>query len=275
MTVVKRVARLLLLIVLTTGATLWLRQPAMLFYPVTELVATPFDVGLAYEEVKLSADSIELHGWYLPNPGSERTLLFFHGNAGNISHRLDSLQIFHRLGLNVLIIDYRGYGRSGGTPSEEGLYQDGKAAWRYLTERRGDKAENIVIFGRSLGAAVAARMAEQEQPAALIIESGFTSVKAMAREHFPLLSWMTPLRYRFDTEEALGKVHCPVLVAHSREDEISPFAFGEKLFQAAHEPKRFLTLKGDHNSGFLQSQPAYEEGLRAFLSQLVFHPNTK
>lgn len=276
MIVVKRAIRFLLLIVLAASGTLWLRQPGMLFYPSTELVVTPADAGLEYEEVKLSAaDGIELHGWYLPNPGSRRTLLFFHGNGGNISHRLDSLLIFHRLGLNTLIIDYRGYGKSSGTPSEQGLYRDGDAAWQYLIDQRGFKPEEIVVMGRSLGGAVAVWLAAKQQPAALIVESSFTSVREMARDLFPLLSRLTPLRYRFNSAAALTRVHCPVLIAHSREDEIIPYVFGENLYLVANEPKRFLTLKGDHNGGFLLSQPLYEEGLRAFLSRLVFHDVTE
>jgi len=266
-----RAARFLVVILVAVAATIWFRQPAMIFYPMPNLVATPTEWGLAYEEVTLtSADGVKLNGWYLPYPGSKRTLLFLHGNAGNISHRGDSLRIFHRLGLNVLIFDYRGYGKSEGRPSEAGLYQDAEAAWRYLVEARKVPAEDIVLFGRSLGGAVAARLAVQHEPAGLILESSFTSATEMARAAFPLLSRLTLLRYEFNSLEALQSIHCPVLVVHSPDDEIIPYALGEKLYQTADMPKRFLILHGDHNSGFLQSQPAYEKGLRDFLVEAVF-----
>jgi uncharacterized protein len=269
--VIKRVLRLVVFVVLAIGGTLWLRQPAMIFYPSERVELTPADWGLSYEEVKLTtADGVGLQGWYLPAPAGERTLLFFHGNAGNISHRGESLLIFHRLGLNTLIIDYRGYGRSEGSPSEEGLYRDAEAAWRYLVEQRGRTAQDIVIFGRSLGGAVAVQLAAKEQPAGLIVESSFSSAREFAHLAFPLLSRLTPLRFEFDAAAALADVHCPVLVAHSPDDEIIPYVLGEKLYQAANTPKRFLTMRGDHNSGFLQNQGEYERGLRAFLAESVF-----
>jgi len=264
--------QLALLFLLVFSGMLYLRQPSMIFLPSRTLDATPADWGLAYEEVSLtSADGIRLHGWYLPHDGSRRTLLFFHGNAGNISHRGESLRIFHRLGLNVLIIDYRGYGRSEGRPSEAGLDQDGEAAWHYLIKRRGLDAQDIVLFGRSLGGVVAARLAAKVQPAGLILESSFSSARELAQRVFPLLSRLTPLRYDFNAAAALAEVHCPVLVVHSRGDEMIPYALGEKLYQAANEPKRFLLLQGDHNAGFILSQPHYEQGLQAFLAQAVYH----
>jgi pimeloyl-ACP methyl ester carboxylesterase len=130
----------------------YLLQPRMVFFPDDRLMATPADWGLVYEEVWLeSEDGVRLHGWYLPHPGSGRVLLFFHGNAGNISHRRASVEIFHRLGLNLLIFDYRGYGLSQGRPSEQGLYRDAATVWRYLTRERGFRERDILIFGRSLG----------------------------------------------------------------------------------------------------------------------------
>jgi fermentation-respiration switch protein FrsA (DUF1100 family) len=264
---------LAILLLLLFSGFLYLQQPSMIFFPSRTLEATPADWGLAYEEVGLSSsDGVRLHGWYLPREGSHRALLFFHGNAGNISHRGESLAIFHRLGLNVLIIDYRGYGQSEGRPSEEGLYRDARAAWQYLVAQRGFQAKDIVLFGRSLGGAVAARLATEVQPAGLILESSFSSARELADALLPLLSRLTPLRYDFNAAAALADVHCPVLVVHSPADEIIPYALGEKLYQAANEPKRFLPLYGDHNAGFSLSQPGYEEGLAGFLDQLVYPP---
>lgn len=266
----KFVARLLLLL-LVFGGVLYLRQPAMIFYPHNTLLFTPADWGLEYEEVHLtSSDGVNVYGWYLPSKAAQGTLLFLHGNGGNISHRGESLRIFHRLGLNVLIIDYRGYGKSDGEPSEAGLYRDARAGWRYLRQERGRKPEEIVIFGRSLGGTVAARLASEVQPAGVIIESSFSSARDMAQELFPWLSYLTVIRYDFDAADALGKVHVPLLMLHSPDDEIIPYHLGRKLYQAANEPKFFQPLRGDHNSGFLQSQPEYEQTLQHFLAMQVY-----
>ena len=139
---------------------LFLRQPAMVFFPESRLDQSPADWGLAYEDVWIeTSDGVRLHGWFLPYSGARRVVLFFHGNAGNISHRRETLEILHHLGVNVLIFDYRGYGRSGGQPSEQGLYRDARAAWRWLREHRHHREEEILLFGRSLGGVVAARLA--------------------------------------------------------------------------------------------------------------------
>jgi fermentation-respiration switch protein FrsA (DUF1100 family) len=246
-----------------------LQQPGMIFFPYRQLDAVPSDWGYAYQDVSvITDDRVRLHGWYIPRPQAQRVVLFFHGNAGNISHRGDSIAIFHRLGLNVFIFDYRGYGRSEGSPSEPGLYRDAAAAWRYLTETRGFDPGQIVLFGRSLGGAVAAQLAATQQPAALILESTLSSARDFARSVFPLLSRLVVVRYDFDTVASLARVHCPVLVIHSPADEIMPFALGEKVYAAAGEPKRLVKLQGDHNGGFLQSQPGYERQLDAFFKDL-------
>lgn len=253
--------------VVALNVWMYFAQPAMVFYPTRDLDATPSDWGLAYEDVDLRApDGVHLHGWYVPRTGSKRVVLFLHGNAGNISHRGDSIAIFHRLGLNVLIVDYRGYGQSSGKPSEAGLYRDALTAWRYLTDTRGIDAGHIIVFGRSLGGAVAAELATQVRPGALILESTFESARSMARAAFPVLSHLIVLRYRFDTHSRIQRVRCPVLVVHSAEDEIIPYYMGQRIFEAANQPKEMLTLRGDHNMGFIESQPEYERALGAFLA---------
>jgi len=237
--------------------------------PGRELVTTPAAAGLVYQEVFLvTADNVRLHGWFVPAAQNSRTVLFFHGNAGNISHRLESLQIFHRLGLATLIIDYRGYGRSEGSPSEAGLYRDAEAALRYLTERRGIPAQDIVVFGRSLGGAVAAWLAAHHALGALIVESSFTSVPERAAELYPWLPVRVLSRLNYDTQAYLQKVTCPVLIIHSPDDEIIPFQHGQRLLEAAREPKQWLVISGDHNSGFLHSGKHYENGIRNFLYSL-------
>jgi len=227
----------------------------------------PDSIGLAFEPVDIiTEDGIKLHGWYVPAPKRRGVVLFFHGNAGNISHRLDSLKIFNELNLDTLIFDYRGYGRSEGKVSEQGTYRDGEAAWRYLREKRGIPAAEIVLFGRSLGAAIAAYVASRHRPGALILESGFISVPDMAAALYPWLPARRLARIKYPTGEYLRTASCPVLIVHGRDDEIIPFEQGRKLFELAGEPKHFLELRGGHNDGFLVSGRRYLDGFDDFLN---------
>lgn len=247
-------------------------QSGMLFLPdlpEREVRSSPAAIGLAFEPLSLkTVDGETLDGWYIPAPNARGSLLFFHGNAGNISHRLDSIAIFHRLGLNVLIFDYRGYGRSTGKPSEQGTYRDAEAAWHHLLEQRGVPPGEVLLFGRSLGGSVATWLATQVEPAGLIVESSFTSVPAMGAELYPWLPvrWLSRLKY--DSEALIGSVKAPVLVIHSAQDEIIPFHHGQALFEAAAEPKSMLEISGGHNDGFMVSGERYRQGMAAFLDQL-------
>jgi fermentation-respiration switch protein FrsA (DUF1100 family) len=193
-------------------------------------------------------------------------VIICHGNGGNIGGRLHPISLFHELGLNVLIFDYRGYGGSAGKPSEEGTYQDACAAWQHLTEKRNTPPDKIVVFGRSLGGAVAAGLAERVTPAALILEATFTSVPEMGTRLYPWLPIRLLSRYRYNTLARLEQIHCPVLIAHSRGDNMIPFEQGRKLFAAAREPKIFFELTGDHNEGEVLTPPAYQQTLDTFLT---------
>lgn len=256
----------LLLLALASAGCSW--QSGIVYQPSRELVRTPADAGMRYEDVVLqAADGVELHGWFVPAPARSRgAVLFCHGNAGNISHRLESIAVFRALGLDVLIFDYRGYGRSGGEPAEEGTYLDARAAWDHLVGKRGVPPERVVVFGRSLGGAIAAHLAAERTPRALILESAFSSVPDLASD----LSWL-PLRwiacFDYETAESVKAVKCPVLVVHSREDEVVPFAHGERIFSAAPAPKSFLEIRGSHNAGWRQSLRTYFDGLRRFLDR--------
>jgi fermentation-respiration switch protein FrsA (DUF1100 family) len=250
---------------LFSGWLYW-QQPGMIFYPVKAMSETPRAWGLEYEDVFIhTEDGIKLHGWYIPMPGAKHTVLFFHGNAGNISQRGDSIEIFHRLGLNVFIFDYRGYGQSEGRPGEKGLYADARAAWRYLIQDKGIAPGNVILFGRSLGGAVATHLAAEAGPGTLILESTFNSVRGMAQEVFPIMSYLVPLRYAFDTEVTIKQVRVPLLVIHSTEDEIIPYKLGRRVYEAANQPKVFMKITGGHNDGFLRSQPHYEKAMMGFL----------
>lgn len=249
---------------------MYFQQPHMIFFPMSKLYQTPDNWGLEYENVSFTTeDQVKLHGWFLPNAESDNVLLFFHGNAGNISHRRDSIEIFHRLGLNVFIFDYRGYGQSEGKPDEQGLYRDANAAWHYLTEDKGFDADSIILFGRSLGGAVAAKLAAEVQAQGLMLESTLSSAREFAREVFKILSRLVVIRYDFNTLKHIQKVNCPVLVLHSPDDEIMPYRLGRKVYESANQPKQFVRMRGDHNTGFFLSQPEYEQEMARWLRAIT------
>ena len=253
-------------------AFVYFRQASMLYLPdlpSRQLDASPDDIGLEFEDVWLEAsDGVKTHGWFVPG-GSGRTALYFHGNAGNISHRLYTIQQLHELGLSVLIVDYRGYGRSEGKPLEKGLYKDAEAAWTYLTSVRGIADKDIVILGRSLGASVAAWIAARNAPAALIVDSAFTSVPDVAADVYPWLPVRLLSRFQHATGSYVVEADAPILVVHSRNDEIIPFHHGESIFAAANEPKTFLELRGGHNDAHFTSESIYLDGLRQFLESIA------
>jgi hypothetical protein len=245
---------------------LYLFQPKFIYFPLSEIDYTPDMAGLAYEDVYFKTeDNVELNGWYIPVEGAKNTLLFFHGNGGNISHRLDSLKIFNELGLSVFIIDYRGYGQSQGTTSEQGTYRDAEAAWRYLTESRDIADKDIIVFGRSMGGAVATWLSNQYTPSLLILESTFTSVADMAKHYYPYLPTTLLARIKYASIDRIDAIQCPILFSHSQSDEIVPFELGVQLFEQAQEPKMFLQLKGGHNDGFIVTGRSYVNGIKEFL----------
>lgn len=262
--------KLLTIIVVLAIVYLFLRwfERANVWMPFSRLVASPSDIGLPYEDVLFhSEDGVELHGWFLPHPTARASLLFCHGNAGNVSHRLESLRQFHSLHLSVFIFDYRGYGLSRGRPSETGTYRDATAAYHWLRKRESQLP--VVLFGRSLGAAIAADLAANVDAAAFIFESGFTSVPDIGAELFPLLPvrWLSAIRY--DSLKKIPFIDMPLLVIHSPQDEIVSFRHGQAIYEAANDPKRFLELRGGHNDGFLFAEPDYLQGIDNFLDEYV------
>jgi len=249
-------------------AFVYVRQPKMLYFPTREIEQTPAAIGLSFDEVRLkTADGLSIAAWHIPAPDARAVLLFCHGNGGNISHRLDSIRIFHDLGLSVLIFDYRGYGMSEGEPTEKGTYLDAEAAWNFLVKEKGVDPARIVIFGRSLGSAVAAELAMRRKAGALIIESGFSSITDIGRKYYPHMPVSLITRFHYATVDKVGSLALPKLFIHSPEDEIIPYAQGMKLYERAAEPKEFLTLRGGHNEGFLLSGELYINGLQQFIAK--------
>ncbi|MBD3368730.1 alpha/beta fold hydrolase [Candidatus Fermentibacteria bacterium] len=243
-------------------------QSRLIYFPEQDLIATPSDVGLNYEDLTLTtSDGVAINAWFVPSDVEGPVVLFCHGNAGNISHRLDTIQLLHDLGLSVLIFDYRGYGNSEGSLSEEGTYRDAEAAWSYLTNQRQVAPRMIVLFGRSLGAPVAAHLATHHDPGALIVESAFTSISDVGAKAYPFLPVRLISRYDYSTVDLVENASCPVLVVHSPGDEMIPFQHGRAIYQAAPEPKAFLELIGSHNEGFLISGTVYTGGLDAFIRE--------
>lgn len=224
-----------------------------------EIEVTPKAVGLDYEEINFkNKDNLFLNSWFIPSPRNKKTVLFFHGNAGNISHRLEKIVFWHNLGFNLFIFDYRGYGKSQGKPEEIGLYEDARAAYDYLLEQKKLSEKEIVLFGESLGGAVAIDLATRINASSLIAESTFSSAADMAKLIYPYVP-SSVIKSRFDSVSKVKNIKMPKLFMHSLNDEIVPFKFGKKLFEAASEPKDFLEIRGGHNTCFSESKDIIEK----------------
>jgi uncharacterized protein len=240
-----------------------------IFFPEKELLLTPDQVHLPFREVYFpAADGVLLHGWLIPGEPAAPLVLFMHGNAGNISHRLDNLLLLRQqLGVSIFIFDYRGYGRSTGTPSEQGTYDDARGALTWL-QSEGWESARTFYFGRSLGAAVALQLALEQRPAGLILETPFTSIPAMGRHHYPLL-WLLlgwSLDARYDNLHKISENHAPLLILQGDRDAIVPEAMARQLFARANEPKIFhLIRRAGHNDTYETGGNAYWQVWRDFV----------
>jgi fermentation-respiration switch protein FrsA (DUF1100 family) len=251
-----------------SGQDLSAIENAILFFPDKKIEATPNKINLKFDAVELiTVDKVKLCAWWTPSDNARATLIFSHGNGGNISHRLDKLKIFHDLALNVLLYDYRGYGKSEGSPNEKGFYADVEAAYDFVVNDKKIPADQIIAYGESLGGPVAAHLAANNKVQLLILESTFTNLEDMARLHMPLLAGLA--KSKFDTLADVAKMKSPVLVLHSPNDEIVPYAQGQKLFASINTPKQFVILQGDHNNGFWKSKNTYMKGLDDFITAHV------
>ncbi|ATX79003.1 hypothetical protein Ga0123461_0568 [Mariprofundus aestuarium] len=240
-----------------------------IYFPAREVSSTPAYFGMQFEELHVTTtDGITLHGWYMPVPSSRFTVLHLHGNAGNISHRLSLYRQWQAMGLSVYAIDYRGYGKSEGEPGEAGLYADARAAWRDATTRLGLKPESVIIAGRSLGAAVAAKLAREVKAAGLALETPFSNIPDMASFHYPWLPLRWLAKSRFDAMESVKDVYLPLLLIAARDDSIAPAWMAEKVFAAANEPKKKVELAGGHNDFDHYSFMAYAVAWREWIGTL-------
>ncbi len=275
MTVVWMLVTILILVYAGLGLALFFGQSRMLYQPRPDYGVTPDDVGMAFTSVTLDTpDGEKLAAWYIPAASGKGqwTVLYCHGNAGNNSYRLHTLQLIHELGLNCLIVDYRGYGQSSGRPTEKGTLTDIKAGWDWLVNEKGCSSGEIVIFGRSLGGSIAAMTAVEVEPAAVIIESSFTSFVDTGKHYYPWFPVRVFARYDYNTLAAVEQLKCPVFITHSPDDEVIPYKFGKQLFEAANEPKLFRELKGTHNEGFFENPLLYKSIWQDFFEVLEALP---
>lgn len=241
----------------------------ILFPATREIYRDPGEFGWPFEEVWLEVGLERTHAWYVPLEGARGVALFSHGNAGNIADRLESIGLLRNLGFSVFAYDYGGYGKSSGSASEKRCCADVRAAWRHLTETRGMPARQILLFGRSLGGAVTADLAQEVVPAAVVLESTFLSVPDVAKDMFPWLPVQWLVRTQFCTKDKIARFHCPLLVIHSPDDSLIRFHHGKELFERAREPKQFLEIRGGHNDGFVQSMKMYTRGWEEFLAPIL------
>ncbi|MCX5804900.1 MAG: alpha/beta hydrolase [Proteobacteria bacterium] len=246
---------------------IYFKQDSMIYFPEKEILQTPQSINLYYREVNFQTkDNINISGWYIPANPEKGIILFCHGNAGNVSHVIERIRIFHEMNFSALFFDYRGYGKSTGKPSEEGTYLDAEAAWDYLIQC-GNSPEKIIVYGQSLGGAIATEVAIRKKPVALIIESSFTSMPDLGSKLYPWLPVKLLAKYQYSTLTKISIINFPKLIIHSPDDEIVPFKHGRILYEKASQPKDFLEIRGGHNDGFLLSSTIYQDGLIKFFEK--------
>ncbi|PZV12998.1 MAG: alpha/beta hydrolase [Pseudanabaena sp.] len=274
------IIRILGLAYIGLAIVLYIGQSNLVFMPSRDVFETPEALGIKFEDVQITTkDNVSLNAWFVPSKDNDLIgkgiILFCHGNGGNISNRISYLPIFKELGLSTMLFDYRGYGKSGGSPSEEGIYADVEAVWQYLIQEKQISPQKIIIYGESLGGAIASYIAQKtsqqngkNNAGGLILASTFTSINDRASELYPFLPIRLLSRFSFNSIDRLPHIKIPVLIIHSIDDEIIPFHHAERNFQVANQPKKLVKLRGDHNSGFLDSLEIYRNGLNEFIQSI-------
>lgn len=251
-------------------AAVWAMQDHLMFGRHThEMVETPDARNMVYEEVRLDVAGECTVGWWLPLPDAKATVLFSHGSGRNISGYLNDAALFQEAGLSVLLYDYGGYGLSTGQPSEERCCADGLAMWNYLVNNKNISPDSIIIAGSSMGGGIACEIASQVSPRAVLLESTFTSVPDVLWDTYPYFPANWICRIQFRNLDKIQKVTCPVLIVHSKDDTVVPFAHGERLYQHVNAPKLFVEIRGAHYGGKFTSKETYLQGLKAFLETMI------
>ncbi len=276
---IKPVRSLIFIIVFILFIMVFIRfiENRSIFHPDKNVHLTPDDYGLEYDDVTFhTEDGLKLNGWFIPGKAKSLTadnlytLLWFHGNAGNISHRLENIKMLQdRVPINIFIFGYRQYGKSEGKISEHGTYIDAKAAFEYLHSRNDINHEKIIFFGRSLGSAVAVDLAVEDKCCALILETPFTSIKELAKFLYPFLPLGYIIQTKYDSITKIKDVKVPVLILHGDKDELVPIEQGRKLYERANEPKEFYTIPGaTHNDTYIVGGEEYIDVFRRFVDKL-------
>ncbi len=243
-------------------------EKTAIFFPEKNLTSTPKEINIDFEDIYFTtSDDLKLNGWFIPNANAKHTIVFAHGNAGNISGRTDKIKLLKELNLNIFIFDYRGYGKSQGSPTETGIYTDTKAAYEWLTNIKGINKDSIIALGVSLGSAAAIDLASKVKLKALITEGAFTNAKDMARKLYPFLPGFI-FGVKFDSINKIKTIEIPKLFIHSKTDEIVPFELSQRLYEAAKQPKTLLALNGTHNDSFLLQSGDYLKGIKDFIKSL-------
>lgn len=265
--------RVILLVALACGLSGCGFGTRYIFTSSNDMLGTPAKNGLAFEETWFpSADGVLLHGWFVPGESNQPLVVFFHGNAANISHRLNNITALHRMGLPVFIFDYRGYGVSKGRAlAEEDLYRDARGALQWL-QTRGWPPDRVIFYGRSMGAAVALQLALEQPPAGVVLECAFTSLPDIAWEMTPatyaLVGWWS-IDARFDNLGKISRLQRPLLMIHGDRDKIIPWSMGRRVFENAPEPKTFLSVpEAGHSDAFQVGETAYQQAWRNFLNRV-------
>ncbi len=262
-----------LTVIVLAGALLFMNprivERRFVYYPTREIHANPSQIGLPFQDVYFDTDDgVRLNGWFVPSEGSNVTLLVFHGNAGNLEHRIPWIGMLHALPANIWIIDYRGYGRSSGSPHEKGLYLDAEASYRWWDQQYGSKGGKLVVVGESLGGAVAVDLASRRRVDGLILQSTFTSMRDMAKTLLPIGLLQPLFGFHFDSAAKIPNLACPKLLIHGDIDEIVPLRLGRKLFELASEPKEYWEVSGaGHNDLPWAAGPEYNSRLSKFLNR--------
>lgn len=263
--------QLLVTIVVIYAAFLFLLfifQNSFIFFPSQAVDITPGYYSMQYEDHFFQTeDGVNLHGWWIEHPDASGTVILSHGNAGNISHRISLVQMMKGLNVNFFLYDYRGYGKSEGKPDEAGLYLDGLAAYHFVRESKGINPGEIILFGRSIGGAVAAENAVKSEIGGLVIEAAFSDVRSLMRQLFPIVPTFLA-KYDFPVSEYLKEITVPVMIMHSHQDDIIPYSHGVKNYESANSPKWFIELQGGHNDSFMVSETIYLAAWHQFLLAL-------
>lgn len=268
----RSVLRIAVSVYVGLGLLLYFFQAHFIFLPKQPIAETPEQWKMPYEETLLSVEGGQTSVWFLPVPEARGVVLYSHGNAGNMGDRGSWADVLRGLGLSVCMYDYGGYGKSTGSPSESRCYADARAVWNYLTKEKGIPPNQIILFGHSLGGGPTTQLATEVQPAGVVLDSAFRSVAAMAQATYRVYPAWLLVRHRFDNESKMPDIHAPLLIIHSRTDEIVPFSQGQALFEKANSPKRFVEIHGGHNTGFLESIKVYAPAWQQFLEECLPKP---